>query len=163
MGRKLLRKMAEPEDTGLSEEELSEFREIFNLVDSDGSGEISREELGELISTLGLKASQEELDRMIDEIDKDGDGTIDFNEFCSVMSHRVSQTYTPEEVKHAFKVFQGEAPPGYVNVKHLEQALMTYSGDRQAVTDAVDLLLQVDPDGTGYINYVEYVDMMTAK
>ena len=40
---------------GLSEEELSEFREIFNLVDSDGSGEISREELGELISTLGLK------------------------------------------------------------------------------------------------------------
>merc|ERR1712010_57764 len=89
---------------GLSEEELSEFREIFNLVDSDGSGEISREELGELISTLGLKASQEELDRMIDEIDKDGDGTIDFNEFCSVMSHRVSQTYTPEEVKHAFKV-----------------------------------------------------------
>ena len=40
---------------GLTDEELSEFREIFNLVDSDGSGEISREELGELISTLGLK------------------------------------------------------------------------------------------------------------
>jgi len=148
---------------GLTPEELSEFREIFNLVDTDGGGDISREELGELISTLGLKASQEELDRMIDEIDKDGDGTIDFDEFCSVMSHRVSQTYTPEEVKHAFKVFQGEAPPGYVNVKHLEQALMTYSGDRQAVSDAVDLLLQVDPDGTGYINFVEYVDMMTAK
>jgi len=119
--------------------------------------------VGELISTLGLKASQEELDRMIDEIDKDGDGTIDFNEFCSVMSHRVSQTYTPEEVKHAFKVFQGEAPLGYVNVKYLEKALNTYSGDKQAVSDAVDLLLQVDPDGTGYINYVEYVEMMTAK
>merc|ERR1712188_96080 len=148
---------------GLTEEELSEFREIFNLVDTDGSGEISREELGELISTLGLKASQEELDRMIDEIDKDNDGTIDFDEFCSVMSHRVSQTYTPEEVKHAFKVFQGDAPPGYVNVKYLEKALNTYSGDKQAVTDGIDLLMQVDPDGTGYINFVEYVDMMTAK
>jgi len=42
---------------GLSDEELAEFREIFNLVDADGSGEISREELGELISTLGLKVS----------------------------------------------------------------------------------------------------------
>ena len=62
----------------LSEGELSEFREIFNLVDADGSGEISREELGELIATLGLKASQEELDRMIDEIDVDGDGSINF-------------------------------------------------------------------------------------
>merc|ERR1712166_1368046 len=147
----------------LTEDELSEFREIFNLVDADGSSEISREELGELISTLGLKASQEELDRMIDEIDMDGDGTIDFDEFCSVMSHRVSQTYTPDEVKHAFKVFQGDAPPGYVQVKYLEKALNTYSGDKQAVTDGIDLLMQVDPDGTGYINYQEYVDMMTAK
>ena len=43
---------------GLSEEELAEFREIFNLVDADGSGEISREELGELISTLGLKVTR---------------------------------------------------------------------------------------------------------
>ena len=34
---------------------MQEFREIFNLVDSDGSGEISREELGDLIATLGLK------------------------------------------------------------------------------------------------------------
>ena len=42
---------------GLSDEELAEFREIFNLVDADGSGEISREELGELISTLGLKVT----------------------------------------------------------------------------------------------------------
>jgi hypothetical protein len=66
-----------------------------------------------------------------------------FVEFCSVMSHRVSQTYTPEEVKHAFKVFQGDAPPGLINVKVLEKALATYSGDKQAVSDAVDLLLQV--------------------
>jgi len=154
--------MAEAEG-GLSKEEMNEFREIFNLVDADGSGEISREELGDLIATLGLKASQEELDRMIDEIDVDGDGTINFEEFCSVMSHRVSQTYTPDQVKNAFKVFQGDAPPGYVNIKYLEKALNTYSGDKQAVTDGIDLLMQVDPDGTGYINFTEYVDMMTAK
>ena len=43
----------------------------------------------------------------------------------------------------AAQVFQGEAPLGYVNVKYLEKALNTYSGDKQAVSDAVDLLLQV--------------------
>ena len=103
------------------------------------------------------------------------------------MSHRVSQTYTPDEVKHAFKVchcelwfgptppcidavvlpaqvFQGpDAGPNQINVKNLEKALLTYSGDKQAVAEAVDLLLQVDPDGTGYVNYVEYVDMMTVR
>ena len=39
----------------LTEEEVAEFQDIFNLVDADNSGEISREELGELIATLGLK------------------------------------------------------------------------------------------------------------
>ena len=37
----------------LSPEEISEFREIFNLVDKDGGGEITKAELGELLDTLG--------------------------------------------------------------------------------------------------------------
>ena len=37
----------------LSAEEISEFREIFNLVDKDGGGEITKAELGELLDTLG--------------------------------------------------------------------------------------------------------------
>ena len=41
------------------------------------------------------------------------------------------------------QVFQGDAPPGYVNIKYLEKALNTYSGDKQAVTDGIDLLMQV--------------------
>mmetsp|Transcript_64920 Transcript_64920/g.115058 ORF Transcript_64920/g.115058 Transcript_64920/m.115058 type:complete len:83 (-) Transcript_64920:140-388(-) len=41
----------------LSDEELSEFREIFNLVDLDKGGTISKEELKQLMSTLGLKPS----------------------------------------------------------------------------------------------------------
>ena len=50
----------------LSREELAEFREIFNLVDRDGGGSISKEELGELMDTLGINASQEEVDLMIE-------------------------------------------------------------------------------------------------
>jgi len=37
----------------LSAEEISEFREIFNLVDKDGGGEITKADLGELLDTLG--------------------------------------------------------------------------------------------------------------
>ena len=37
----------------LSPEEISEFREIFNLVDKDRGGTISRNELSELMDTLG--------------------------------------------------------------------------------------------------------------
>ena len=52
----------------LTEEEISEFREIFSLVDKDGGGSITGEELGELMDTLGIEATPEEIDAMIREV-----------------------------------------------------------------------------------------------
>ncbi|KOO20826.1 calmodulin-like protein [Chrysochromulina tobinii] len=69
-------------------EELTEFREIFNLVDLDKGGTISKDELGQLMKTLGLKPTQEELNAMVAEIDADGSGEIDFDEFVTVMSRK---------------------------------------------------------------------------
>jgi calmodulin len=54
------------------------FREIFNLVDRDGGGSISKEELGQLMETLGIHASPDEIDLMVNEIDKNNDGEIQF-------------------------------------------------------------------------------------
>ena len=54
----------------LSPEEIAEFREIFNLVDKDGGGSITKVELGELMDTLGIDASPEEIDQMILETDQ---------------------------------------------------------------------------------------------
>ena len=54
----------------LSPDEIAEFREIFNLVDKDGGGSITKVELAELMETLGIEASAEEIDMMISEIDQ---------------------------------------------------------------------------------------------
>ena len=58
----------------LSAEEIAEFQEIFNLVDRDGGGSITAAELGELMDTLGIDATPDEIDPMIKEIDQDGNG-----------------------------------------------------------------------------------------
>lgn len=42
----------------LSDEDQAEFREIFGLVDTDGSGKISPSELGQLTKKLGLNYSE---------------------------------------------------------------------------------------------------------
>ncbi|CAN0299933.1 unnamed protein product, partial [Scytosiphon promiscuus] len=77
---------------------------VFDLVDRDGGGTVTKEELGELMDTLGIEATPEEVDLMIDEIDQDNNGEIDFEEFVAVMSRKVNASYTADQVKSAFKV-----------------------------------------------------------
>lgn len=139
----------------LTPEEIAEFREIFNLVDKDGGGSITKVELAELMDTLGIDASTEEIDMMISEIDQDGNGDIDFEEFVAVMSRKVNATYTCDQVKIAFKVFEGNCPPGYVRREALVKALTTYGIDKLNEEQALDLVSQLDVDSHGFINYTD--------
>lgn len=54
-----------------------EMRSAFKVFDRDGSGTISKEEMAQVMSTFGETLTSEELDLMLQEVDKNGDGTID--------------------------------------------------------------------------------------
>ena len=64
---------------------LASYKEAFSVFDKDGSGTVSTSELGEIMSALGQNLSAEELDAIIKEVDADGSGEIDFDEFCECM------------------------------------------------------------------------------
>jgi calmodulin len=56
------------------------------MFDKDGNGSVDTKELGQVMRSLGQNPTDEELEDMINEVDADGSGTIDFNEFLSLMS-----------------------------------------------------------------------------
>ena len=93
-------------------------------------------------------------------IDQDNNGEIDFEEFVAVMSRKVSATYTADQVKNAFKVFEGDAPQGHIKVDVLIRALTNDGSDKLTDEQAHDLVSQLEPDRSGLINYSEYVNMM---
>ena len=66
---------------GLSEEQIEEIREAFNLFDTDHSGSIDYRELKAAMRALGFEVKKEELRKMITDIDADGSGHIEFPEF----------------------------------------------------------------------------------
>ena len=65
-----------------SEEEILE---AFKVFDKDGNGFISAAELRHIMTNLGEKLSDEEVDEMIREADIDGDGQINYEEFVKMM------------------------------------------------------------------------------
>ena len=62
---------------GLSEEQIEEIREAFNLFDTDHSGSIDYRELKAAMRALGFEVKKEELRKMITDIDADGSGHIE--------------------------------------------------------------------------------------
>lgn len=66
-----------------SEEEI---REAFKVFDRDNNGFISAAELRHVMTSIGEKLTDDEVDEMIREADQDGDGRID----CMFIRHSLS-------------------------------------------------------------------------
>merc|ERR1711988_1314188 len=77
---------------GLTEEQIEEIREAFNLFDADNSGAIDVRELKAAMRALGFEVKKEELKKMISDIDNDGNGSIEFQEFLEMMTGWVRRT-----------------------------------------------------------------------
>ncbi|BAH92344.1 Os03g0715600, partial [Oryza sativa Japonica Group] len=74
------------------------------------TGFITSEELGELLSCLGLNHTEAELQAMIEEAAPDGNGAIDFHEFLTIAHNWVIRDYhdAEEESIEAFQLFDRE-------------------------------------------------------
>ena len=57
---------------------------------------------------LGFEPKKEEIKKMIADIDKDGSGTIDFDEFLQMMTAKMSEKDSREEILKAFRLFDDD-------------------------------------------------------
>ena len=112
----------------LTEEQIAEFKEAFSLFDKDGDGTITTKELGTVMRSLGQNPTEAELQDMINEVDADGNGTIDFPEFLSLMARKMKDTDTEEELIEAFKVFDRDGN-GFISAAELRH-VMTNLGEK---------------------------------
>merc|ERR1711990_200188 len=95
---------------GLSEEQIEEIREAFNLFDADNSGAIDIRELKAAMRALGFEVKKEELKKMISDIDNDGNGDIDFGEFLEMMTGKMGEKDSREDIEKVFKLFDDDRP-----------------------------------------------------
>ncbi|CAL9192824.1 unnamed protein product [Musa hybrid cultivar] len=169
----------------LTDEQISEFKEAFSLFDKDGDGEIplfrllyghshcslfylviltgciTTKELGTVMRSLGQNPTEAELQDMINEVDADGNGTIDFPEFLNLMARKMKDTDSEEELKEAFRVFDKDQN-GFISAAELRH-VMTNLGEKLTDEEVDEMIREADVDGDGQINYEEFVKVMMAK
>ena len=104
----------------LTEEQKQEIREAFDLFDTDGSGTIDAKELKVAMRALGFEPKKEEIKKMISDIDKDGSGTIDFSEFLEMMTAKMSEKDSREEILKAFRLFDDDET-GKISFRNLKR------------------------------------------
>ncbi|XP_042205818.1 troponin C, isotype gamma-like [Homarus americanus] len=64
----------------------TELKEAFRIYDKGGDGYITTDVLKEILRELDNRLTEEDLDNIIEEVDEDGSGTLDFDEFMEMMS-----------------------------------------------------------------------------
>ncbi|KAA3454556.1 hypothetical protein CXB51_023893 [Gossypium anomalum] len=143
----------------LTQEQIVEFKEAFNFFDKDGDGCITVEELATVIKSLDQNPSEEELQDMINEVDADGNGTIEFSEFLNLMAKKMQETDAEEELKEAFRVFDKDLN-GYISASELRNVMMNL-GEKLSDEEVEQMIKEADLDGDGQVNYDEFVKMMT--
>ena len=69
---------------------------------------------------LGFEPKKEEIKKMISDIDKDGSGTIDFSEFLEMMTSKMSERDSREEILKAFRLFDDDET-GKISFRNLKR------------------------------------------
>merc|ERR1711879_161241 len=133
----------------LTTEQISELRETFVLFDKDGDGAITTAELGTVMKSLGQTPTDMEVKEMVDEVDVDKNGTIEFPEFLMLMGRRMIETDEMEDVIKAFRVFD-KNETGFIHSSELRYVLKTL-GEELTDREIDEIIKEIDLDADGQL------------
>ncbi|KAF3859895.1 hypothetical protein F7725_000150, partial [Dissostichus mawsoni] len=134
---------------------IVEFKAAFDIFIQDAEdGCISTKELGKVMRMLGQNPTPEELQEMIDEVDEDGSGTVDFDEFLVMMVRCMkeeSKGKSEEELAELFRMFDKNGD-GYIDLEELK-AMLESTGEAITEDDIEELMKDGDKNNDGRIDY----------
>ncbi|KAI9501015.1 hypothetical protein GGI25_003063 [Coemansia spiralis] len=136
------------------QKQISEFKEAFGIFDHNSDSIIDRDDLREMLSSLGQNVSDSYIDAMVNE----APGPINFTMFLTLMGEHLSGTDPESEILAAFEAFDVDGN-GLIQADELKDALMEM-GDRFSQKE-VDILFKHAPiTSDGYLKYREFVQML---
>ncbi|KAL0233484.1 hypothetical protein PCE1_001999 [Barthelona sp. PCE] len=144
----------------LTEDQNSEIREAFDLFDSSGQGSIDAKELKVALRALGIEVNKNEIKRLISEIDPSNSGVISFEGFLSVMSLKLSERDSRQEMAKAFRLFDTENS-GAITFKDLKRTAYELGESGISDEELQEMIDEADRTGSGSVSLEDFIRVLT--
>ena len=145
----------------ISENKIKEYKSVFDLNDNNKDGNVTLDELANILKAINISSSDEEIKEIIMELELEGNDEINFENFVSIINRRDKDVDNEEEVIKAFKFFDKEGN-GLININELKNIMLSV-GKNISEEELNDMLKEADIDMDGYINYEEFIRSLLIK
>jgi len=143
----------------LSEERIKGLRETFVSLDENQDGMLTISELRSGLEHAGLNIKLEDLQAIVDGLDGDGSGYIDYSEFLAATLDRRTQL-TEDVCLSAFNIFDLNND-GRITLEEVKQVLSIDGASEAACLEtAACIVKDLDKNGDGSIDFQEFMAMM---
>ncbi|KAG6504852.1 probable calcium-binding protein CML13 [Zingiber officinale] len=143
---------------GLSKQKRQEIKEIFDLFDTDQSGSLDAKELTVAMRALGFEMTDEDIHRLMSEIDKDRNGAIEFEEFLFMMTAKIGERDNKEELTRAFRIIDQDknGKISDVDIQRIAHEL----GESFTLDEIQAMIKTADINGDGEVDIEEFLRIM---
>jgi len=136
---------------------VQEFKEAFQLMDSDKDGVISKSDLKDLYATMGQIPSDSVLDEMI----KEAPGPLNFTTFLTLFGDRLTGTDPEDTIVGAFRMFD-KADSGFISDDELKKILTSFKTGNPLTNEEINAMYKGNPPITGgKVDYKSFAKLIT--
>merc|ERR1719409_971535 len=142
----------------LGETQIKALRDTFMALDHNGDGLLTSAEMKEGLAQAGLKEIPTDLQQILEEVDSDGSGVIDYTEFLAATLDK--KVYMAEDVCwQAFRIFDRNGD-GKIDKAEITHVLNDGNVQQQANREMAEIMKEIDKNGDGEIDFQEFMQMM---
>ncbi|KAJ3128121.1 calmodulin-like 3, partial [Nowakowskiella sp. JEL0407] len=135
-------------------EQITEYRDAFALFDSDADQLLNYSEIATVVRALGGNPTEAQILSLAKNVDKEKKGLLSFADFLEIIPNCISDADQSSEIKEAFRIFD-KTDSGVISASELKHVL-TSIGEKLTTEQVNDLLAELDPKGTGNIEFAAF-------
>jgi len=141
----------------LSSEEVMEIRATFLQLDENQDGRLTKEEVLKGFEMSEFFCTKEEIEKIMDLADIDGNGFIEYQEFITATFSK-QKILTEHNLKRAFEMFDKDES-GKISSEELKNVLGAGNNEQnEGIWQRI--ISDIDLNGDGEISYFEFKEMM---